>query len=130
MRRSEERTGRASGKFCIRHQDSGIQTPIIVRDSIRNLFHLLGTTTTVHYIILPPLPPFPRQTPTPSPNTNSTAPPFNPTEYTAGSEPTCSLVALPVADPGTVTGTGTPHVFPLADDTVTRTMDRPSSERW
>lgn len=77
-----------------------------------------------------PLPPFPRQIPTPSPNTNSTAPPFNPTEYTAGSDPTCSLVALPVADPGTVTGTGTPHAFPLADDTVMRTMDRPSSERW
>lgn len=126
MRKSKGRSERAPSKLCIRHQDSGIQTPIINRDSTRN--HSSPPHPQLHPT---PLARFiPRQTPTPSPNTNSTAPPFNPTEYTAGSVPTCSLVALPVADPGTVTGTETPHVFPLAEDTVTRTMDRPSSERW
>jgi len=46
----------------------------------------------------------------------------------AGSDPTLSTVLDPddVADDGTVTGTGTPQIFPLAV-TVTLTIDLPSS---
>ena len=78
---------------------------------------------------LPPALPKPPQIGTPVSNATSTAPPLIPTQYTAGSEPSCSLVnPLPVADPGTVTGTGTPQEFPFADPTVMWTMERPSSE--
>jgi hypothetical protein len=61
---------------------------------------------------------------------NLTAEPERVVHMMTGSEPTLSVVALPLTEgalPGKVTGTVVPHLLPV-EVTVTATMDLPSWE--